>query len=226
MAKKKEGESSFGKFEEKFSGFVFTYKKLLIIVAAVLVVAIVAVWVGISIGEKSANSHQVAIDKLQQRYIHLSDNQEGDNSASVEQLKGDLSEIAKKRGSSYPVVKAHYLLGLIAFEEGSFDEALSHFLEVTSRSKGSYLHSLSLLNAAVVSEYQGNDSLALEYYQSLYDQFGSDSAESAKALFNVARLHEQGENIELAKAVFQQLVDEFGGSEYAKLAQSRLIALD
>jgi tetratricopeptide (TPR) repeat protein len=227
MAKTKEITTS-AKIENKFITFLGTYKKLLIIIAVALVVAMLGLWAGISIADKRANTLQLEIDNLQQTYsewMFMEDKATTEAQSMKESLLADLSQLASKNNKSYPVLKATYLLGLIAFEEGEYTQSLESFLKVAERGKQTYLGSLALFNAGVSSELLNDSVQAIEYYQQLYDYYGSEAAEAPKALFSLARLHESNNNMELAKAVLQQLADEFPASEYAKLAQSRLVVL-
>lgn len=228
MANTNEPTMTAGKIETKFNAFLAGNKKFLIIIAAAIVVAVVGLWIGLTIADNAANAAQLKIDTLQQSYTEwnfLQDKTTDEAVAGKDSLVADLNELAGKGGSSYPVVKANYLLGLLAYEDGSYEQAKGYFDAVASKGADSYLGSLALYNAGVASEQLGDTAKAIEYYQSVYDRFGADAAESPKALFSVARLHEANNNIDLAKAVFQQLADEFSASEYAKLAKSRLVVL-
>ena len=226
MANKNEITS--GKLESKFNAFLGANKKILIIVAVAIVVAVLGLWIGLSVADNKADAAQLAIDNLQATYSEwnfLEDKTTAEALSKKESLVGDLSAIASKSGKSYPILKASYLLGLVKYEEGAYAEALDHFVAVAEKGRGTYLGSLGLYNAGVASEQLGNPDKAMEFYQSLYDTYGADAAEAPKALFSIARLHEAKNNIDLAKAVLQQLADEFTASEYAKLAKSRLVVL-
>jgi tetratricopeptide (TPR) repeat protein len=226
MANKNEITS--GKLESKFNAFLGANKKVLIIVAVAIVVAVLGLWIGLSVADNKADAAQLAIDNLQATYSEwnlLEDQTTDEAMATKEALVGELSAIASKSGKSYPVLKATYLLGLLKYEDGAYAEALDHFVAVSQKGSGTYLGSLGLFNAGVASEQLGNPDKAMEYYQSVYDTYGADAAEAPKALFSIARLHETNNNIDLAKAVLQQLADEFTASEYAKLAKSRLVVL-
>lgn len=227
MAKKNETTTS-GKIESKFNNFLIAKKKLLIIVAVAVLVIVAGLWIGLSIADSRADNLQLSIDNLQRTYsewTYLEDKTTSEAQSMKDSLETELSDLASKGGKSYPVLKAEYLLGLISYEDGAFDVALDHFLTVAEKGSQTYLGSLALFNAGVASEQFGEIGRALEYYQSVYDTYGSEAAESAKALFSVARLHEAQGNNDLALAVFQQLADEFSASEYAKLAQTRLVML-
>lgn len=222
MAQERDGEAK-KSLDVKISNFIFTNRRWFYIGAGALIVVVIVLWITLSVSAKSKAANQLKIDQLQAQYDSLLYSEETDFAATAE-LEQSLLELSKK-GSSYPAVKALYLLGLISYDQEDYETARTYFVESSQKGKGTYLASLSLLNAAVASEQLGDDSLALEYYQSVYDQYGESAAEAPKALFGVARLYEKEGNRELAQAVFQQLADEFPGSEYAKLAQVRLVTL-
>jgi tetratricopeptide (TPR) repeat protein len=217
-----------GKLEAKFTAFLGAKKRLLLIIAAAIVAAVVILWIALSVADRTANAAQLKIDNLQgsyQEWAFLEDKSTSEAVSAKENLLAGLQELADKGGSSYPALKATYLLGLVSYEDGAYQDALQAFLRVSERGKDVYLASLALYNAGVASEQLGDATKALEYYQSVYDRFGAQAPESPKALFSVARLHEANNSMDLAKAVFQQLADEFPASEYAKLAKSRLVVL-
>jgi tetratricopeptide (TPR) repeat protein len=192
------------------------------------VLALAALWIGISVVDSNANKNQLLIDGLQKDYttwVALADKTTEEAKASAVDLVAGLQALASKNGSKYPELKAGYLLAMVSYADEDFTAAVEGFLKVADKGKDTYLGPLSVMNAAVASEQLGDKAKALEYYQRVYDTFGEGTPESPKALFNVARIHEANNNVTLAKAVLQQLADLFPSSEYAKLAQSRLVVL-
>ena len=217
-----------GKLVGTFSSFLGTYKKLLSIIGIALLLGLVALWIGLSVAASNADKRQLLIDGLQADYttwVALADKTTAEAKASTEALVSDLQALASKGGSKYPELKAEYLLAMVNYTNEDFTTALDGFLKIADIGKDLYLGTLALINAAVASEQLGDKVKALEYYQRVYDTYGKETPESPKALFNVARLQEANNNATLAKAVLQQLADEFPNSEYAKLAQSRLVVL-
>ncbi len=226
MANAKENES-INKLEGKLTNFIAKRKTILIVCAAVVVLALAGVWIGLSVNAKATAANQLTIDLLQEDYeawMAMEDQKSEEAVKALEALTGALNDLSKK-GNKYPAIKATYLLGLTSYAQEDFQTARERFLAAYEKDKETYLAPLSLMNAAVCSERLGDNAKALEQYQSVYDQFGSEAPEAPKALFSVARLHEAAKNIDLAKAVFQQLADEFSSSEYAKLAKTRLVTL-
>ncbi len=212
--------------EGSLNGFLGRNKKLLVIVCAVVVVALVAFGIFSAVNQNKLKDQFNQIDLLEASYADLQVLDTADESyqATYDALVSDLTALADA-GNKYPSLKANYLLGMVSFEKKEFQKALDAFLAVYSASNGNYLGSLSLTNAAVCAEELGNDTLALEYYTKVIDEFGLTAAESPKALFGQARLQEKSGNRELAKATFQQLADQFPSSEFSKLAINRLALL-
>src|SRR5690554_1967956 len=167
MAKTTETTSS-GRLANSFNAFLVAKKRLLIIIAAAILLAVAILWISLSVADNRAEDLQVAIDNAQRTYsewVFLEDKSSAEGQSMRESLVEDLSQLAQKSGRSYPVLKAEYLLGLISYEEGAYNEALENFLAVSQKGSGTYLGSLALFNAGVASEQLGDHMNALEYYQ-------------------------------------------------------------
>mgnify|MGYP001134270189 CR=1 FL=1 len=214
------------RIEQSLNGFITRNKKLLIIILAVVVVGLITLGIVSSVTQKNQREQFNLIDELEATYAELlyTDSEDASYQGKYDSLVASLTELSAK-GKEYPNLKAGYLLGMLSFEESSYQTAMETFLSVYSNADGSYLGSLALTNAAVAAEELGDSSLALEYYTKVLDEFGFTAAEAPKALFGQARLQEQNGNIDLAKATFQQLADQFPSSEFAKLATNRLALL-
>lgn len=220
----KQDKEKVGKFEEGFASLLGRHTDFLIGLGAFIVIVVVALWIGISVSNKNADKNQAAIDALSDDFYGWYNSPSDE--ALPEHLVDELTTLSHKKTSSYPAMKAEYLLGLIALKQDTFDDALDHFTTVAfnKRRAESHLQSLALFNAAVSAEQLGDSALAMEYYQGVYDTY-EDAPQRSNALFNLARLHESNGQVDLAKALLQQLIDEFEQSEFAKLAQSRLVIL-
>ncbi|MGH0054396.1 MAG: tetratricopeptide repeat protein [Sphaerochaetaceae bacterium] len=214
------------RIERSLNRFLGNNRKLLLIVVIVIIVGLATLGIVLSVRQNNLQEQFDQIDQLEDSYTAFQALGSDDESylETYDELVAGLTELSDK-GSNYPNLKAEYLLGMIAFQTEEYQKAVDNFISVYSEADGSYLGSLSLTNAAVAAEELGNDSLALEYYTKIIDEFGFNAAESPKALFGQARLQEKEGNIELARATFQQLADQFPTSEYAKLATNRLALL-
>ena len=214
------------RIEGSLNSFLSRNKKIAIIVLAVVVIGLVVLGIVTSVNKKTLHTQFNTLDLLETSYSDLlvMESENEGYQAKYDELVAGLNDLASK-GKNYPSLKAQYLLGMIAFNKEEYQKALDSFISTYSNAGKNYLASLALTNAAVSAEELGNDSLALEYYTKVIDEFGLTAAEAPKALFGQARLHEKSGNIELAKATFQQLADQFSTSEFAKIATNRLALL-
>ena len=214
------------RIEGSLNNFLAKNKMILIIIAAVIIIALITLGIVSSVNEKNLQAQFDQVDQLEKSYADLQvmDSEDAAYQAKYDELLAGLQDLAGK-GDKYPALKAEYLLGMVAFEKKEYQKAMDSFIAVYNKSSDLYIGSLSLTNAAVSAEELGNESLALEYYTKVIDEFGMTAAEAPKALFAQARLQEKSGNAELAKATFQQLADAFPTSEFAKLATNRLALL-
>jgi len=135
MAKKEETTGA-AKLESRFNTFLLSHKKLLILVAVAIVVIVAGLWITLTVIDSRAESLQVAIDEAQKTYESWVFLEDKESEEAVDMLQGltvDLNELADRNGKSYPVMKANYLLGLIAYEQESYEQARTQFLAVDSR---------------------------------------------------------------------------------------------
>ncbi|MDD3058814.1 MAG: tetratricopeptide repeat protein [Sphaerochaeta sp.] len=214
------------RIEGSLNNFLAKNKMIVIIIAAVIIVALITLGIVSSVNQKNLQAQFDQVDQLEKSYAELQAMGSDDAAyqAKYDELLAGLQDLSGK-GKKYPSLKAEYLLGMVAFEKEEYQKALDSFVSVYSKATDNYLGSLSLTNAAVSAEELENDTLALEYYTKVIDEFGMTAAEAPKALFAQARLQEKSGNMELAKATFQQLADAFPTSEFAKLATNRLALL-
>lgn len=203
--------------------------KLISCICIVIAIAIIIIGAISYMNVSKQNKEFNAITRLEQSYISIAsmDNQSEDFKKALADLNSEADSIMASAGG-YPALKAKYLKGLAALFAEDWASAADIFNAVAVDAKGSYLAPVALVNAAVAEENNGNQDKALENYNKVWNDYGKDCPEAAKALFNVARIYEAKGDKELAKATYSQLVDAFlgtTGSEYARIAQARLIAL-
>jgi len=214
------------RIELALNRFLANHLKVAVIILVVIVIGLIGLGIGTSVSRKKTQAQFDQIDQLQQQYRELAylDSEEDGYQAQYDSLIADLTVLADK-SKKYPGQKAIYLLGLAAYEHEEFQSALDYFIKSAEAGKQTYLGSLSLANAAASAENLGNDTLALEYWTRIIDEYGFGAAESPKALFGQARLQLKAGNTDLAKATLQQLADQFPTSEFSKLAANSLVTL-
>lgn len=195
------------------SGFFQKNRIAVIIACAVVVVGIIAAIVIVNGVSASRDKAQIRISELEQEYGSLLGSETPDWSS----LETELSSMVK--GSSYPSVKASYLLGLVYYDQEKYAEAQAAFDKAFNLNKKIYLAPMALVNAAACAEAQGDTSKALDLYNQVYNDY-QESGVAPKALFNVARIYMQQGSNQLAQATFAQVADYYPTSEYGLLAKN------
>ena len=193
------------------SNFFVKNRLILIIVAAVVIVGIVAAILAVNLTNKAKMNAQIKVAELEQRYTDLLVEDNPDWASLISDLN------ATVKGSSYPSVKAAYLVGLAYAEQGDYATAQTAFEKAYNLNTKIYLAPLALVNMAACAEEQGNTAKALEVYNQIYNDY-PESGAAPKALFNAARIYYQQGNTQLAQATFAQVASYYPNSEYGKLA--------
>ena len=132
-----------------------------------------------------------------------------------------------KGANNYPGAKATMILADLAYDDGDYAKAIELYEKVAVGQKKTFLREVALMSMAAALEENGDLNSAKDVYSDFYDEYGLNSFYSSRALFNAARLTEAS-NKDLAISMYEQLVGEFGdyGSEYAKMAKSRIAQLN
>lgn len=217
------------KLAAKTEGFFSKNYRLLIIILCIIVVALVALGAWSIVSRNTNERIATAVYDLESNYnsLLLMDDTSAEYSSASSQLVSDAEAIiAEAKAGEYASLKANFILGLYYFDQGDYENARSCFETVANQGQGTYFGSLGLANAAASSENAGDQNGALELYNRIWDEYGTEAAESPKALFNAARIYEEQGDTELAIATYSQLADQFYSSEYAQLASARLIVLE
>ena len=206
--------------------------KLVGIIAGVVVIAIIALAVVFSQMDKKNQKQFSLIEEVASTYNELfsMDPASDEYATAVEDFKNCANELVEASGlKKYPGAKAALLLADYAYaEDKNYEEALELYNNVAEAQSKTYLAQVAKINAAACYENLGDVDAALEIYNDLWDEFGTDGVYGSRALFNTARIYESKGQTDLAIATYEQLLGEFEdvGSEYAKLAKSRIAQLN
>lgn len=223
------------KISSKLNDFIGRHAKLLVAIAALVIVLIIVLAVALTVMQSASEKKFNSLLDLEAQYSSLSlmsADDEAYQSKADEFIKSADALIASSSLKEYPGAKAELLLADLAFSQENYQEAADHYRAVADAQSGSYLAEVAIMNEAACYDNLGNQAKALELYNYVFDTFGTDSAYAPKALFNAGRLYEAMGDTELAKASFEQLtglylMTESGTvSEYARLAQSHLVTMN
>ena len=227
--KKDKKLTSSEKIAARTESFFAKNARLLAIIGIIIVVICVVIAVVSVTSNSSRDKIATATYDLEQDYYNLliMDDTTDEYDAAVNGFIASAdSIIAEAKTGDYASLKAKYLLGLYYYDIDEWSNALSCFEQVVNEGGSTYLVSLSMMNAAASAENAGDKDTALSYYNRVWDTYAAEAPESPKALFNAARIYEQTGDTELAVATYSQLRDEFTSSEYAALAEARLLVLE
>ena len=232
MAKKNDKEEQLT-YAEKLVNSTNTWlgkhgKVLAIIVAVVVAVIVIASVVTVVVNSSNKKTYE-KLDALTAQYSEfkvMDSDAEGYDSAKST-LVADAEALRAKGVKNYPGAKATMVLADLAYEDGDYVKAIELYDEVAEGQKKTFLREVALMSMAAALEENGDKNSARDIYNAFFDEYGLESFYSSRALFNAARLTEESDKA-LAISIYEQLVGEFGdyGSEYAKLAQSRIAQLN
>lgn len=224
MANGHEKELTFG---DKIAAGIHKNRKNILIVCAAVVVIVVAVGIGTAVSSRNAVKAMEAIEAAEASYDdwrYLAEDDEA-RDTQADELKAELSAIIDDNRDGYPDMKAQYLLGNVYFSLEQYTEAAEAFAAVSRDYPDMYLAPAALMNQAVAYEMAEDTESALDRYQYVVDNYAQTSAEAAHALFSIARIYDAMGNVDLSAAVFEQVISDYPDTEWAKLAQTRLIIL-
>ena len=216
---KKKGDAG---AQQKVENFLLRNRKPLLGVIAVLVVAAIAVSVVFCVLDVSRKAGLKAVDAIENTYTKnndsLSDAElESRQNAALEALAPYL---AKK---SVVGIRASMLAAEIYFERKNFAESLTHWVNAASYNEKAYTAPICYYNAAVCNDEVGNKDEAASYYSKAAEK--KDFYLASHALFNVGRIKESAGDYAGAVVAYQKAIDLYASDDYAKLSQSRIIAL-
>ncbi len=195
------------------SAFFEKNLKTIIIAVIAVVVVVAAVLIIVNVTSNSKDSAQIKISEMEEKYTELVAAEEPD----WDSFETEVSALVS--GSSYPSVKASYLLGLAHYDQAEYEAARDAFKKAYELNSKIYLAPLALANEAACEEALGNTSAALSIYATIVSDY-AESGVAPKALFNAGRIYYEQGNTELAKSYFEQVSTDYPNSEYGKLGKN------
>lgn len=201
----------------KVTGFYNLHKKTLFIACAAVVVILLAIVIVSAVMTSNTEKAMIRISDLGDRvtaYVSAGESNQEEFDALVSDLNAEIGK------SSYPSIKAAFLLGNLYFDTKDYQNAYTSYVKCYELNTSSYLAPLALVNGAAAAEELGDTDSALELYSKVQDY--EISGVNAKALFNSARINLGKGNTELAKAQLESIVASYSYSEYAALAKNIL----
>lgn len=216
MAQKEKDTAS-----SKLSDYIGKNKKVIIIAGVVIIAGVLIFTLVNLIGNKVKSKNLNALDQIENSYVSDIASLEGD------ELKAKQDEVLKSleayTGKSGVVgTRANMLSAEIAFASETYDSAVK-FYEAATKQKKVYTAPVVYYNAGVCYEKLGMNDKAEEAYKTA-SSF-EDFVLYAHAMFSYGRILEAEGKVEDAVKVYTELNDKQPNDEWAKIAKTRIIAL-
>jgi tetratricopeptide (TPR) repeat protein len=199
-------------------------RELLIATVAILAIAIGFI-AGYAIRSSLREKADSAVEDFARRYeVLVIDLNEPEKAGETQALLEELNDFAKKH-SGHAGARAYSLAASIYAEQKNWALAESAWKSSAKKAGKSYLAPVSLFNAAVAAEEQGNLDQAIELYAESAAHI-SDFPAAARAQFAIGRLRESQGNAQAALEAYKVIAEKWANeSTWINLAQSRIIFL-
>ena len=201
------------------------------LIGLIAVIVILAGFIIISaVRDKLLSNALGKVDGFSQKYDELKEylgSEDPENLLKQAEIIILLEELSTFEGSNsgFAAARAYNLSGNIYADMKNWslaEEAWSNAAKVAAKS---YLAPVSLYNAAVAAEEQGNIDSAIALYARALD-YGNTFSSAARAQFSIGRLEESRSNIDAAIVAYRNLLSKWPDDEvWSNLAQSRILVL-
>ena len=215
---------------EKLNQFMQKNRMKFIVGFISLFVILAGFIIGFSVYDKARAKAFTKIDEFERQYEELQSHIGSEAPEAVsKQVEIDalLEELAafQKKNSGFASARAYCISAGIYEKQKKWAEAEKAWFDSANAAKKSYLAPVSLFNAAVAAEEQGNAESAIEFYKKALD-FGNTFIGAARAQFSVGRLEESRNNREAAIEAYTSLVNKWPNDPvWSNLAHSRILIL-
>jgi tetratricopeptide (TPR) repeat protein len=204
--------------------FIQKYRTFFVVLLALIVAGLLGSVAFFSVRNQMQKKAIAKLEEIEKQKTELGDVKDAE-AEKVDAILNDLIAFAPT-AFGYASAKAYALAADIYAARNEWNLAEESWLHSAQKGAKTYLAPISLFNAAVAAEEQGKLEEALNYYKQTLDFTGIFAA-AQRARFNIGRICEAQGDKEAAKEAYRILIEKGGGdSSWAKLAQSRIIALE
>ncbi len=194
---------------------------------ALIAVALITLAVVSNIRAKNLETDTQKIESIQDEYSSYMSMTDTTKKAELKKkIMKNLGLIIKKGSKTYPLERALFIEGNIFYANSEWVKSSESFDKLAKLFPKSYLAAVALLNASAAYEENKDIDKAIERYQQVVDNYSKVSPDIPNALFSIGRLYEEKKDIKAARKSYNSLIDRFPGSNWTKLARSRIIYLD
>jgi tetratricopeptide (TPR) repeat protein len=210
---------------EKLIGFIEKYRKVILVSIGVLAVSFVGLVIFISMQNVFQKKAIEEVEELGGRFDELRFLMEDESKTSdIDSLLADLDKFVKNKGG-YAGSKAWSMIALIHSSRKDWQESKDAWLSAAKTGNKTYLAPISLFNAAVAAEEQGNVGEAIELLEkSIAHTF--EFPEAPRAQFAIGRLYEKQNDFPAAIEAYRTVLANWQDVPvWQHLARSRITAI-
>jgi predicted negative regulator of RcsB-dependent stress response len=218
----KQEKRSFG---DALADFIRNNRRQLLISLVVILVTVVGFIAGYAVRSSLREKANIAVDDFERRYeVLVIDINEPEKAEDTQALLDELNSFAEKT-SGHAGARAYALDASIHAEQKNWALAESAWRSSAKKAGKSYLAPVSLFNAAVAAEEQGNLDQAIALYAESVSHVSGFPA-AARAQFAIGRLRESQGDTQAALEAYKLIQEKWAKeSSWINLAQSRIIVL-
>jgi tetratricopeptide (TPR) repeat protein len=212
-------------FSDSLADFIQNNRRELLVAMVAILTVVIGFVAGYAIQSSLREKAVGAVEDFAQRYETLViDINEPEKAEDTQALLDELNVFAKKK-SGYAGARAWSLAASIYAEQKNWALAESAWRNSAKKAGNSYLAPVSLFNAAVAAEEQGNLDQAIELYAESAAHV-ADFPAAARAQFAIGRLRESQGDAQAALEAYKLIPEKWSNeSAWINLAQSRIIVL-
>jgi outer membrane autotransporter protein len=212
-------------FSDILADFIRNNRRQLLISMIAILTLLVVFIAGYAVRSELREKANGAVEDFAQRYeVLVIDINESDKAEDTQTLLDELNDFAKKH-SGHAGARAYSLAASIYAEQKNWALAESAWRSSAKKAGKSYLAPVSLFNAAVAAEEQGNLDQAIELYAESAAHV-ADFPAAAHAQFAIGRLREAQGDTQAALEAYKVIAEKWANeSSWINLAQSRIILL-
>ena len=205
-------------------GFFAKTQKFWIVFLILLVVASVGVGIFTTVSAKAKMNGANFLDSAVYNLMKANSTLEGDELvAAEEKFLTDVKSFAESNGKNGNTVRAYMMIAETYFKNADWQNSLDAWVKAGDIAK-SYLAGISYYNVAVCYEQLADVVNAEKYYLLALNNEAFEL--KPHAMFSLARLYETQGKTEQAIIEYKNILNSYSDSEWADLANSRLIIID
>jgi len=213
---------------EKLIEFIQKNRKVLFIGFLVVAVGLVGSIAGLTVQERLRTNAFMRLDEFAQRHQALMPYIGGEQLLRQGEINALLEELAvfASRNSAPVAARAFDMIANIYWAQERWADAERAWTSAANALQRPHLSPISLFNAAVAAEYEGDFESAIALHTRVVQDHEHVIFVAARSQFSIGRLHEARGDMEAALAAYRGLLSRWPQDAlFANLAQSRIILL-